>query len=412
VSTVSGPTSSHLFAGGGGDTRGFAEAGFIPVAGVNHLPQAVQTLRANWPGATWLCENTTQLPMDRLPTTDVMVGSVICTEISPNGGRKRVRRPKGRQMTPGMATPAEEKRFERTFATAYDIMRAADYHRYKVIVVEDVTEFLSDWHLADWWLGGMRTLKYRHAILSMNALHVSGPGNPGAGASRDRVHIVFTRLDVPEPDLTLRPASYCPTCRADVQGVQTWRNGNTIGKYRAQYAYLCPRPGCQSVVEPYTRCAADVFDLCDVGERIRDRRRGYAESTLRRAEKALTFLGTGRTRRPSNAPVRPLQRHHAVLEWRKHCWGASIHEPLTTIEAQGNHHGLLTAPPDWQPGDRIEVGDLHLRTIRASEQARALRFPDHHVMSGGTTKLNTLMAGNAVAVNVAHWLATRIRDVL
>jgi DNA (cytosine-5)-methyltransferase 1 len=409
---MTGLTSSHLFAGGGGDARGFAEAGFTPLAGVNHLPACVETLRANWPQARWLCENTSQLPMDTLPTTDVMVGSVICTEIAPNGGRKRVCRPQGEPMRPGTARPEDERRFARTFSTAYDILRAAEYHRYRAIVVEDVTEFLTDWHLADWWLAAMRTLNYRHDILSVNALHVTGPGNPPAAASRDRVHVVFTRLDVPAPDLTLRPTAHCPTCRTDIRSVQTWHKGRTIGKYRQQYAYLCPRRGCDTVVEPYTRCAADVFDLSEVGGRIRERRRPYKASTLHRVRQALKYLGTSVTRRPTGTGARDLPRHHAVIEWRNHCDAASIHEPLTTIEAQGNHHGLLSAPHGWQPGDRIEVGDLHLRTISPTEQARALRFPAGHVMSGRTNTENTLMAGNAVAVNVAHWIAARLRPVL
>jgi DNA (cytosine-5)-methyltransferase 1 len=101
-----------------------------------------------------------------------------------------------------------------------------------------------------------------------------------------------------------------------------------------------------------------------------------------------------------------------VIEWRNHCNAASIFEPLTTIEAQGNHHGLLTAPDGWKPGDRIDVGDLYLRTITPAEQARALRFPAEHVISAPTNKLQTLMAGNAHAVNVAHWIARRLREVL
>lgn len=405
-------TSLHLLAGGGGDARGFHDAGFTPVAGANHLQVCVDTLRANWPAADWRCADVDDMPMDNLPTTDVQVSSVICTEMSQNGGRKRHR---GQlSLMPG-ENEANEQRFARTRVTAYGVMRCAEIHRQKVVVVENVPEFVLDWHLLDWWFQGWRLLGYRRpVVMCVDAAHVSGPDNPGSPSWRPRVVIVIVREDVAMPDLDLRPAAHCGSCRRDVAARQVWnRPGTRAGDYRKQFHYYCPTPTCRERVEPFTRCAADAFDLSNVGLPLRGREHEFASSTPVRLAAAVKYLGTGRVRRQQRTVTRdPIGgRFHCVIEWKNHADCCSIHEPLTTIAAQGNHHGLVTAPDGWRPGMALDVRDLHLRTITPAEQARAMRFPDAHVMCGNGTQ-RTSLAGNAVPVNLSHWVAGQIREVL
>lgn len=405
-------TSLHLLAGGGGDARGFHDAGFTPTAGANHLQVCVDTLFANWPAGDWRCADVDDMPMDNLPTTDVQVSSVICTELSQNGGRRRHR---GQlSLVPG-EDAANEARFKRTRVTAYGVMRCAEIHRQKIVIVENVPEFVLDWHLLDWWFQGWRLLGYRQpVIVCVDAAHVSGPGNPGSPSWRPRVVIVIVREDVPMPDLELRPAAYCGSCRREVAARQVWtKPGTRAGDYRKQFHYYCPTLGCGQRVEPHTAAAADAFDLTDIGERIRGRESEFAESTHTRLEAAVKYLGTGharRLRRP--VPKGPIEgRYQCVIEWKGHADCCSIHEPLTTIAAQGNHHGLVTAPNGWKPGDLLDVRDLHLRTITPAEQARALRFPDGHIMCGNVTQ-RTSLAGNAVPVNVARWVGESCAEVL
>src|SRR6185503_15932914 len=136
--------------------------------------------------------------------------------------------------------------------------------------------------------------------------------------------------------------------------------------------------GCAQRVEPFTRCAADAFDLSDIGAPLRGREHEFAASTPVRLQAAVKYLGAGRVRRQDREVTRePIGgRYHAVIEWKNHADVCSIHQPLTTIAAQGNHDGLVTAPDGWRPGMRLDVRDLHLRTITPAEQARGMRFPD------------------------------------
>jgi DNA (cytosine-5)-methyltransferase 1 len=404
-------TSLHLMAGGGGDVRGLFEAGFTPVAGANHTKICVETLRANWPAGDWRCADVDDMPMDNLPAHDVQSSSPICTEISQNGGRKRHN---GQQSIDPEENARNEEKFRRTRVTAYGIMRCAEVHRPKVVLAENVPDFVNDWHLFDWWLDGWRHLGYRTRVLCLDAAHASGPDNPGSPSWRPRIVVVAARNDVEMPDLELRPLAWCSTCLRDVNAQQVWnRAGARAGDYRKQFRYHCPTSGCHARVEPYTRTAADAFDLSDTGAPIRGREHEYKASTFVRLRAAADYLGTGRARRLARPVPKDVidGRYHCVIEWKNHADCASIHEPLTTIAAQGNHHGLVTAPEGWRPGMPLDIRDLHLRTITAPEQARAMRFPDDHVMCGTGTQATSL-AGNAVPVNVARWLGEKVREVL
>lgn len=398
---MTAPTSTHLLCGGGGDAAGFREAGFEPVYGANHMPVCIDTMRANFPNARLDCADVSQLAMSGLPASDVLVASVICTEISAAGARSR-------------SSADYDKRFERTRATAYDVLRATETHDYAVTVTENVTEF-ADWRLFNWWLEGFRQLGRKVLVMSVNAAHVSDDGNPAPGAWRDRMVVVTARHDVELPDLTPRPAAWCPGCRKDVRAWQRWaREGlyGNAGKYGRQYRYVCPAAGCGRVVEPYVRTAADVFDLDDVGETVREKRKPVPASTLARLEVALEYLKTDRMRRLPGQCRRPEgQRRYAVVEWRNHCDAASMHEPLSTVSAQGRHHGIVTAPDGWRPGMPLGVHDLRYRVIEPHEAKRALRFPDDYRFCGTKGQQHSL-AGNAVSVNVAHWIGKQIREVL
>lgn len=71
--------------------------------------------------------------MGDLPDSDVLWASVICTEVSPAGRRTRHSGPLGFDEH---GRPIGSTRFARTRTTALDVMRAAEYHRYRAVVVE------------------------------------------------------------------------------------------------------------------------------------------------------------------------------------------------------------------------------------------------------------------------------------
>lgn len=301
-------TFTDIFCGAGGSSTGLVNAGFELKLAANHWERAIETHAANHTKAEHLCADMDHYDMRRLPKTDVLWASPICTEISPSGGRSRKAR---KRLSPGQEGIEElgyvpQKGFERTRATAYDILRAAEVHRYSIVMYENVPEFAIDWELYGWWVHGFKILGYNHVSASLNAAHIGGAGNDPAAQWRDRYFGMFVREGLPLPDLAPRPLAWCPVCEADVAAFQSWRktpqtrrHGN-IGKYREQYDYRCPNgPVCRhAIVEPYVAPASTIIDWSDTGTRIAERAehglRPLVPSTLARIQAGLDMLGERR----------------------------------------------------------------------------------------------------------------------
>jgi DNA (cytosine-5)-methyltransferase 1 len=301
---MSGPTFTDIFCGAGGSSSGLVAAGFELKLAANHWERAIQTHAANHPGAEHLCADLDHYDMRRLPGTDVLWASPICTEVSPNAGGRRRRTMPGQEpleVFGHIPSPA----YERTRATAYDVLRATEVHRYKVVIYENVPEFATDWPLYAWWVKAFEVIGYRHVSVCVNAAHIGGEGNTPAAQWRDRYFGMFVREGIPLPDLSPRPLALCPECGQDVEAVQSWRDtpmtrrfGN-VGKYREQYDYRCPNARCRhAVVEPYVAPAASIIDWSDLGTRIGDRAdkgmRPLVANTIRRIEAGLAMLGERR----------------------------------------------------------------------------------------------------------------------
>jgi DNA (cytosine-5)-methyltransferase 1 len=392
-------TFVDLFCGGGGSATGLVEAGWRLLAAANHSPVSIKTHEANHPDADHLCVDINAYDMRHLPPARVLWASPICTEISPAGGR---RRSNGMQPLPlEEFGPIETGVWERTRATAHDVIRATEVWRYDAVLCENVVEFATDWELFGWWREGMHQLGYTSQVVSFSSAHVGDGDNLHAPQWRDRIYIVFTRKGIRKPDLDLRPGAWCADCGTDVAARQSWRNGRTVGKYRQQYDYRCPNSACRhSIVEPYVRPASDIIDWDNPGKRIGDRKRtvnkpeGLAPATMRRIRSGLAMYPTdpslltvnhsghdGRAYLPGTAPLPartakigdgllvpcggqrnttatptadPMRTRMAnpkgyealfsppyIVELRNHGKAQSIARPLATISAGGNHHGLV-----------------------------------------------------------------------
>jgi DNA (cytosine-5)-methyltransferase 1 len=412
-------TFTDLFCGAGGSSTGLVAAGLELKLAANHSRVAVETHAANHPRAEHLCVDINNYDMRRLPAgCDVLWASPICTEISPAGGRKRT---KG-QLALDLHEhgPIESGAWERTRATAYDVIRAAEIHRYAAVLCENVVEFATDWELFDWWRTGMHHLGYTSQVVSVSSAHIGGEDNPHAPQWRDRLYLVFTRNGIPAPDLTPRPAAWCPECGQQVQAVQSWRNGRRIGKYKQQYDYRCPNASCRhTVVEPHVRPAADAIDWTDLGTRIGDRTRPLAAATMDR-------IRAGLTAHPTDLAATPF-----VVEYRNHSTAEPVTRPLATVTAQGNHHALVipyragnlptttdrplhtlsTRDSAALVGRAPAVEDCWFRMLQPREQLTAQRFPADYIVRG-TKGEQTMQAGNAVSVNVAQWIGTRVSEAL
>jgi DNA (cytosine-5)-methyltransferase 1 len=298
-------TYTDLFCGAGGSSIGMTAAGLELKLAANHWDRAIETHSANFRDAEHLCANINHYDMRNLPRTEVLWASPVCTENSPAGGRKR--RPKGQMDLFEENGHVPGAGFERTRVTFHDVIRAAEVHRYKAVIVENVTE-AADWELWDWWLTGMVLLGYNYQLVSVSSAHIGGDGNPYAPQWRDRLYIVFTRKGVPLPDVDPKPLAWCPVCEKAVEAFQSWKRPERpkIGKYGRQYVYRCPSMDCRhAVAEPFVLPAAAAIDWADLGTRIGGRKRPLAANTIRRIRAGLEMFAPASLVQLSHGDARP-----------------------------------------------------------------------------------------------------------
>ncbi|MEW2174462.1 DNA cytosine methyltransferase [Streptomyces sp. NPDC007027] len=76
-------TATDIFCGAGGSSTGLVAAGYELKLAANHSRIAIDTHSANHTDADHICADINNYDMRRLPTTDILWASPICTEISP-----------------------------------------------------------------------------------------------------------------------------------------------------------------------------------------------------------------------------------------------------------------------------------------------------------------------------------------
>lgn len=446
-----------LFCGAGGATSGLVLAGHRVRLAANHWQRAIDTHSANHPDTDHACVDINHYDMRRLPRARFLWASVICTEVSPAGGKRRS--PTKGQMRMLEYGSIADAGFERTRACALDVIRATEVHRYDVVIVENVVEFATDWALFDWWRQGMELLGYQHRVFSMSAAHVGGDDNEPAPQWRDRIIIQFVRKGLPVPDLTPTPVAWCAACGEDVNAVQAWRNGASIGKYRAAigpaYDYRCPNSDCRhAVVEPYVRPASTIIDWGNIGTLIGDRKRPLVPATIAKIRRGLaeyadllepiliTATHGGEDPRAIPARMAPLPTRTVKIgdgfvvppgAFVHEQWGTSTYRPIThplSTMATSLHHGLVipyrnsAAKPTSDPlltmatrdaaalvRPAYQVEDCHYRMLQPREALMAQRFGMEYIVHGNKSE-QTMQAGNAVPVNLSQFIGRRITEAL
>ncbi|HEY9354657.1 MAG TPA: DNA cytosine methyltransferase [Nocardioides sp.] len=419
------------FCGAGGSSLGMTGAGMELALAANHWDRAIETHSYNFPTAEHLCADLTHYDLRLAPPAEVLWASPICTEASPAGGRRRQRAQEELELFGPVAKPG----MERTRATFWEVIRSTELFAYQAVIVENVVDVAKEWGLFDYWLDGMKILGYQVQFVSVSSAHIGGDGNPHAPQWRDRLYMVFTQAGAPLPDVEPRPLAWCETCDLDVNAVQAWKKtGRRIGKYRQQYVYRCPRVECRhAVVEPYVLPAAAAIDWSDLGTRVGDRARPLAAKTRARIAAGLEMFAqpitaevAGNTfeRRPG---VRTWPAYEAPLTTQTttstkgiavppvmacapfvtvHRGGAGdvrirgVDEPIPTVTASGNHHGLAVPPMTVPAGgtwrDDPSPVDLPMGA-RTTRETDALVCPPF---------VAELRGGNSVARHVDDPLAT------
>lgn len=406
-------TFTDLFCGAGGSSIGAVDAGARLRMAANHWRLAIETHATNFPDADHDCADVSQVDPRRYPGTDILLASPECTHHSQARSRKH---------TPNLFDPLGDPTQERSRATMWDVPRFAEQHQYQAVIVENVVE-ARKWQPFPAWLHAMETMGYRHRTVFLNSM-VARP----TPQSRDRMYVVFTREGNPAPDLAITALSWCEACDELVEAVQAWkRPERPWGKYRQQYVYACPK--CSAQAWPLVHPALDAIDWELPAQRICDRARPLSPKTMRRVElgwdrfvKPFLLQVYGNTyERPNGylrawpaehpAPTQMTEALHGLVvpvhgrqgtnstptwwpwptqtgraeqgllvpyitELRGGGSGArSAGEPLATVTAAGNHHGLVLPFVVKNYGDGE---DPSMVKLPADEPFGTVTTQDHH----------------------------------
>ncbi len=276
-------TATDQFCGAGGNSIGAVLAGIEVRLALNHWQLAIDTHQTNFPDVAHDCADISACDPRRYRSTDFLITSPECTNHSLAKGAVRKNADQR-----GLFGDAIDPAAERSRATMWDVPRFAEFHDYRIIIVENVVD-VRMWLLWDSWLHAMDSLGYRHQLVSLNSMFAHPTPQ-----SRDRLYIVFSKKGNRAPDLTQRPPAPCPKC-GEVEAVQAWkassRSGapNAAGRYKRQYVFVCSV--CRREVTPYYYAALNAIDWSLPAERIGDRARPLKERTLARIRYGLDKYG-------------------------------------------------------------------------------------------------------------------------
>lgn len=380
-------TATDFFCGAGGSSTGMVKAGVQVQLAANHWQLAIDTHSTNHPATEHDCNDLRAARPEWYRRTDIAWFSPECTSHSLAKGRKR----KGLTQLDLWGDNGVDPAEERSRATMREVVEFTAYHRYEMVIVENVVD-IRYWAHYDEWLAAMLDLGYEHRPLYLNAQFFGVP------QSRDRIYIVFWRRGLPAPNLDFRPSALCAK-HGQVQAVQSFKKPEYVwGRYgkRRQYVYRCPQ--CGGEVDPFYVPAAAAIDWSLPSQKIGDRAKPLKEKTVKRILAGLekfrnraVLVDLSHSHATDNGKVHsvehpaPTQTSQArvalidpfIAEMRNHADGRAIDEPLGTVTAGGLHHGLVTPPLlIILKGEQTAIGvDEPLSTIVASASQHWLMTP-------------------------------------
>lgn len=193
--------ATDLFSGGGGASEGLKQAGWWVAVGANHHPTAVATHKLNHPDSECRLKDLKEVDWRTFPSTTALWVSPSCVWHARSGGRKQ---------PPAEVELLREDEGAIDRATAFAVIEAAEVHRYPVIFIENVPEFMA-WVLYPLWLEMLRTLGYHVEVLLLDAADF------GLAQNRKRMLMVATydglKLDLSPERLT---RGFEPVYAADI----------------------------------------------------------------------------------------------------------------------------------------------------------------------------------------------------
>jgi DNA (cytosine-5)-methyltransferase 1 len=385
-------TLTDQFCGAGGSSIGATMAGAEVRLAMNHWKLAIETHNTNFPNVDHDCTDISAVNPRRYPSTDILITSPECTNHSLAKGKPR--RFYERDLFNNVLIDPSE---ERSRATMWDVVRFAEYHDYRMIVVENVVD-AAKWRTWDAWLSAMHALGYEHEVVYFNSMFAFPTPQ-----SRDRLYTIFWKKGNRKPDLEFRPTAFCSNCAHNVESIQTWKKRAKWGRYKQQYFYRCPQ--CHQEVTPYYFAAFNAIDWTIEAERIGDREKPLKPKTLARIQYGLDAYGrqimivTGRYTSGVECRVKDAQRepmptqpgdasHAVVMPWLidtahsqangKYVTKGTDPAPTqTTAQTLGIVAGFLTTNygGNAQPQFMSSGLDAPVRTLTTSGNQSLLRLP-------------------------------------
>lgn len=355
---------------------------------------------------------------------------------------------------------------ERSRATMWDVPRFAEHHDYAAIIVENVVDVIK-WKMWPAWVMATDCLGYDHELVFMNSMHAQAMGDP-APQSRDRVYVVLWKRGNPRPDIEkwTRPKAHCSSCDEDVRAIQWWKNGKAWGRYRSQYRWRCPKTSCgNAMVEPKFLAAATAIDWDLPGEVIGRRARVLSPKTLQRIAVGLQKFGRpvslaaleetadlalwdpnfpveglhstpgpglpyglsmlvpveGREGKNASLVTDPMRTQTArnetglfvppfIAELRGGGSDArAVTEPLATVTASGNHHGLVVPPSASHEIPTID--ECEFRMLEPYEIQAGMAFDREYIVLGNKRE-RVRQLGNAVTPPASRDLVAAVAESL
>ena len=153
-----------LFAGLGGSSEGAKQADCEVVWAGNHWGLAVETHKANHPGAAHVCQDLQQANWAAVPEHDLMLASPCC---------------QGHSKAKGKARPDHDA----SRSTAWAPIACLEFHSPEFFIVENVPEFLN-WNLYRPWKMCLEAMGYAVQTISVNS------ADAGVAQLRPRMLIV------------------------------------------------------------------------------------------------------------------------------------------------------------------------------------------------------------------------------
>lgn len=368
-------TVTDLFCGGGGSSTGMVAVPGVRIRmAANHWKLAVDVHNVNHPDTDHATSDLHQENPAYFPRTDILWASPECTKWSQANGSR----------APAIEEdlfedPLSDEAAQRSRLLMFDVLRFAEHHRYRTMVVENVVDVATQpkykvaWHV---WQTELLKLGYAYRVVSLNSMHAQALGMP-APQSRDRLYVVCWRVGDRAPDVeaVMRPRAHCPRCEKVVESRQAFKPGRTVGRYRAQYVYVCP--GCGTVVEPGWLPAAAAIDWSLPSARIGDRAKPLSEKTRARIAAGIArywhpfHLEAGGHTYDAADPKHPA---HGRADAYYRAWSTyDVLKTLHTVESKA-----LAIPVEGRDGKEARPIGLPLRT-QTTRLETAMVVP-----SGGT----------------------------